>query len=378
MNKTAWRLWLFFILFPVCISGCSQHGDLPSKDERIIIMNDKNYLILDKNWNIINSIKRPSQNINTHYSYRFAFQSPERMGGPCIGYSNRPYYLESIDTNSMEIKNILIPTATLNSFCMNGDSFAVIDNRNGSLTVSETDSNGNTLKKCVLNYNDSHPQLFVDYQLIPDADGYYLLSLIIPENSPVNYVENHLLHLNEDLQIDEDIDLGVYNGGCFSMDIDFESQTAYILQTTEGTDYQTGEPGLSDNLHVIDLSEKLVSYQISLGYAGSNGVMLDPDTGKLIVRRTSFNKSDNVQFLLVDPSTWEIDTIEFDQAILDEEFLNPVFSKQNGRYIILFQNRAFIYNCDDENMQKIEFAALGLENVRGIWIGSDVMPSEGI
>ena len=371
-----WMKIIPILCFCIQIIGCKNNIQLPDKADQIVLMNDQNYLILDKEWNILKQIKRPKRNSNTYYSFRFEEVNSNCIGGPCIGFPGSEFYFESIDLDRYEVNNILLPTTSLNSFCLNGDRIATIDNRTPSRMINECNLEGELIQQKPFTYFDTNPQLLVDYQLIPDPSGYYLLCSLIPEGTVGDYIENHILHFNSDLQIDMDIDLGVYDGGCYSMAIMPETQTAYVVQTSEGLDFATREPGLSDNLFVVDLSAQQVIEHIDLGYYGSNGIEIDPDTKQLIIRLTSFNKTDNVQFILFDPITYAMNTIEFDQAILDGEFLNPMFSKQNGLYLILFENCLITYDPELQTQNIMNLNAYGVENARAIWCGSNTITKE--
>lgn len=318
------------------------------------IVDDNDFIIIDvegENLTQVNRIKRPRKDRELWYYSGKVFEDKNHWYLKTSTDQNMNVWIEKINKNTFSVDRIKSPAIDINVMAFNGTSLATSSNRIQALNFNFFTTELVQEAQKTLHYRNEETEMIQEIQLSPTEDGFDLLIGFKPLETAYGYNENHLLHLNQNFDVQKDIDLGIYDGSVSAFQ--FLHGKLYVSLMNQGI----GEDGRglpSSSILVYSDTDDYQSYtQIPLNITSGGRLLFDEVSGFLILDRTLLAEDPQTPLVLIHPETLEAIELSLPEGTeIPNEGHAPYMDIKNGKVYLLLKDQLLIWDISDLSCQK--------------------------
>lgn len=360
-------LTVALILFFVNRIPKNQTANLSGVD--LVLVDNENFVLVDeedRNLLVNETIQRPSRDKNLWYYSEKVFEDGDNWYVKTSTDKNINVWLETVNKNDLSVKRTEFPGVDINVMTFDGSRLIASDNKVTSLDFVLFDKELNHQNTVTLPYRNGEAQMIFDSQLTPiEGGGYHLLIGFMPVNMPYDYNENHLLQLDSDFNVVNDMDLGLNDGSLSSFCILNNKIFASVSRQGIGVD---GRGAPSNQVLVYDLnSGNIPETTIELDVTSGGTLKFDQHSGKLILQKADRDKDPQTPFVLIDPETYATTDLPLPEDVAIEYGPNPFTYLKNGRLYWLNGQNLLTWDLNTLEVSRYSLNSI-VENGRGLLI----------
>ena len=343
------------ILGSIFMDGCNStinSVESTLQEAQIILVDKKDFILMneeDDHFILIGSLNRPNKDKNLWYYTNKVFEDENFWYLKTSTDHSMNVWLEKISKKDLKVEQVKYPGIDINVMTFDENQLITSRNRGQKLIFYFFDLDLSLQTEKILDYRVEETEMIFEVQLSPSETGFNLLVGFKPINTPYEYNENHLLQLDKEFNIINDINLEFYDGSLSSFQ-EVENKL-FVSVSTQGIG-NDGQGIPANKLFVYDINNNYsLIDQINLSQNSHGKLLYDDLTGKLILDRTELDERNlNIPFLIIDPSTYEVTEIFLPQNIeIPNDGHFPYIQVKNGKLYLLIKDYLLIWNLESLN-----------------------------